>query len=323
LVGRRGVSGWQHEENGGDLLSLVQSLRTEVEELLETFEALPARVTDLDSRLHEIGRAMREVEVQVVHHDASVRDMTSLIKRLGARVEWLERNIRLQSDLAEAALDDVGPEEVRLAAVAEAGHRAQYGLLTAAARSALESAVHAHATAVRHHVQHRESALEACQDLAGTDWKSAQHAAAVQRFQQSAADTGQAYEALKRLADPALAARRQLDDDEQQHRSVADVLADGEQAWTRLNELLRDRVADAVGAGALLPSWFTGVLGPIPPVQDTRRWMDGAIALLAYRVTYAISDPMLALGTAPAQDAGPRQRHWYEQLTRQLRELQT
>ena len=323
MAARRG-SGWQQPDSGGGNVGpLVQRMRAEVEELVEAFGSVPPRLTDLDNRLREIGMAMRDLEVRVADQDATVRDAAAVLKRLNARVEWLERNIRLQAVTDEAQLDDIGPEEIRLAEIAETGQSEQAGLLSGSARSGLESAVQAHASALEAHTRHRGQAIEACRTLAGTFWSDEQHRQAATRFQQERQDAAAAKDSIRQLAGPALRASQQLSDDEDRHRAVADVVALGEQAWTTLNQLLRARLAEAVGSGALLPSWFTGVLGPIPPAQDTRAWMEAGTALLAYRVTYAVSDPIMALGSRPHAGAGSRQLSWYDSLTRQLRDLQT
>lgn len=323
MAGRR-RGAWQQPDSGGaNVVPLVQRMRAEIEELAEAFGAVPPRLTDLDNRLREIGIAMRDLEEQVAGQDSAVRDMSAMLKRLGARVEWLERNIRLQAVTAEAELDDIGPEEIRLAEIAEAGHQAQAALLSGSTRSGLESAVQAHTAAVQAHTRHREQALDACRTLADSLWTDQSHREAAEQFRQNRQQAAAAKESVRNLAGPALKAAQQLSNDENRHRMVSDVVAQGEQAWLALNQLLRTRLAEAVGSGALLPPWFTGVLGPIPPAQDTRRWMEGGTALLAYRVTYAISDPILALGPRPEPDGDERQISWYDQLARQLRDLQT
>ena len=318
----RRSGGWQQPDSSGGVGPVVQRIRAEVEELAEAYTAIPPRITDLDNRLREIGMAMRDVERQVGEQDTAVHDLTALVKRLGARVEWLERNIRLTDSAEEADLDEVGPEETRLAEVAEQGHRAQAGLLAGSSRSGLESAVQAHQDAVQSHARHRDQALDACRDLAHLPWTDPRHRQAAERFQQERADAERTRASIQDLAGPALQAAQQLAVDEERHREVADVVGRGERAWATLNGLLRSRLAEAVGSGNLLPAWFTAVLGPIPPMQDARRWMDAGTALLAYRVTYGITDPVLPLGPPPGAGSGPRRSSWHDQLTRQFRELQ-
>jgi FdhD protein len=120
----------------------------------------------------------------------------------------------------------------------------------------------------------------------------------------------------------AVEAAERLGLDEELRRAHAHVIDDGERAWAHLLARLRGRVAEAVGEGALLPAWFTTVLGPIPPAEDTRDWMEAATHLLAYRVTYGITDPVVALGSEPGEGHTARRRAWHQQLKRQLRDLQ-
>jgi hypothetical protein len=50
--------------------------------------------------------------------------------------------------------------------------------------------------------------------------------------------------------------------------------------------------------------------------------MDVATSLLAYRVTYGVTDPVVALGSPPVEAESARRRAWYQQLRRQFVELQ-
>ncbi|MEU1555603.1 hypothetical protein ABZ517_23195 [Streptomyces scabiei] len=77
------------------------------------------------------------------------------------------------------------------------------------------------------------------------------------------------------------------------------------------------RLADAIRDRALLPMWFVTVLGPVPPAHKTQEWMDLATQVLAYRVTYGITDQAVALGPAPNEYV-PR-RTEYGELTKDLR----
>jgi hypothetical protein len=306
----------------GDLSYDVVQLRNDVDDLGEAIGNLPDRLGTIDRSLDNVRLALRKVENRSVEVEVASHDLAALVKRLGARVEWLERNIRLQSAAAEAVLDDVDDTEVQLAQVAEAGHLARAELLPPAGRSALEAAVTAHSDAVRTQIQHRDAALAACEVLAETTRDDERHITAVAGFRAAVAGLTLARQRVKELATPALEAAGALGDDEEQQVAVADVVSEGELAWAALQNRLRTRVADAVGEGALLPTWFTTVLGPIPPVQDTRAWMDVATSLLAYRVTYGVSDPIATLGRQPGDSETARRRAWYQQLRRQFSDLQ-
>jgi chromosome segregation ATPase len=311
---------WEGQET--DLGFTVMQLRNDVDDLALAIENLPDRLSGLDNLVDDVRRSVRRVESRSIEIEETSRDLVALVKRLGARVEWLERNIRLQSATAEVELDDVSAAQVELAEVAEEGHVAQAELLPPARRSALEAAVAAHSAAIQAAAHHREGTLAACEVLAETTRNDDRHVTAVAEFRAGVAGLAESRQRASELAAAASEAVEILDKDEQQQVAVADVVADGERAWAELQYRLRSRVADAVGEGALLPAWFTTVLGPIPPAQDTRAWMDVATTLLAYRVTYGVTDPILALGREPGEGETARRRAWYQQLRRQLADLQ-
>jgi chromosome segregation ATPase len=306
----------------GELNYVVLQLRNDVDDLGAAIADLPDRLGNLTGSMDAVRLALRKVENRSVEVETSTQELGALVKRLDARVEWLERNIRMKSLVAEAQLDDVDHREVELAQVAEAGHVARADLLPPSGRSALEAAVEAHSAAVRAQVHHRDIALAACEILAETARDDERHIAAVAEFRAAVAGLNEARARMRELSGPALDAAGALTTDEEQTVSVADVVAEGEHAWAALQGRLRTRVADAVGEGALLPAWFTSVLGPIPPAEDTRAWMDVATSLLAYRVTYGVSDPIVALGRQPSEAETARRRAWYWQLRRQFSDLQ-
>jgi hypothetical protein len=311
---------WNPEEN--DLGYTVLQLRNDVDDLAAAIDDLPARFRSVGSVLDDVRAGLVRVEARTTEVDTGYRELTALVKRLGARVEWLERNIRLTTTTAEIEIDDVDEPEAQLARVAEQGSQARAGLLPPAGRSSLEAAVTAHADAVRAHDHQRALALEACEVLAGTRWDDEEHRSAVTAFRTAVASMDEARSAVLATADAASDASAQLASDSARQLAVADVIADGELAWAALQDRLRMRVADAVGSGGLLPTWFTGVLGPIPPAEDTGPWMDVATSLLAYRVTYDVNDPIVALGPEPGEGETARRRAWHRQLRRQLAELQ-
>lgn len=304
-----------------ELQHAVHQLRDDVEDLGTAIADLPDRFGTLSSSLNDVRTALHQVERRSQEAELTTQDLASLVKRLNARVEWLERNIRLQSEVPEAELDALDRRELELAQVAEEGHLAKAGLLQAANRSSLEAAVSAHAAAVRQHSHHREQALGACEVLADTHRDDPRHAAAVEEFELAVAGLTETRNRMRGLAAPALEAAELLATDEENQVAVADVVTEGEQAWASLQTRLRARVADAVGGGSLLPSWFTSVLGPMPAAQDTRAWMDVATSLLAYRATYSVTDPVMALGVPPVDGENPRRRAWYHQLRRQFDDL--
>jgi chromosome segregation ATPase len=304
-----------------ELQHAVAQLREDVEDLGSAIADLPDRFGGVSTSLSEVRAALNQVESRSLETELTTQDLAALVKRLSARVEWLERNIRLQDEVPEAELDALDRRELELAQVAEEGHLARAGLLQPANRSSLEAAVTAHAAAVRQHTQHREAALGACEVIADTHRDDPRHGAAVAEFEISVSGLTETRNRMQALTAAALEAAELLSADEENQVAVADVVSEGERAWTALQTRLRGRVADAVGGGALLPSWFTAVLGPMPAAQDTKAWMDVATSLLAYRATYSVTDPVMALGAPPVDGENPRRRAWYHQLRRQFDDL--
>lgn len=304
-----------------ELHHAVAQLRNDVEDLGAAITDLPDRFGSLGSSLEEVRASLTQVERRSQDTELTAQDLAALMKRLSARVEWLERNVRLQAEAPEAELDVLDRRELELAQIAEAGHLAKAGLLQAANRSSLEAAVSAHAAVTRQNTHHREAALLASEVLADTHHDDPRHAAAVEDFEIAVAGLNETRLRMQTLTAPALEAAHLLALDEENQLAVADVMTEGEQAWTALQARLRARIADAVGGGALLPGWFTAVLGPMPAAQDTRAWMEVATSLLAYRATYSVTDPFLALGAPPTDRENPRRRAWYHQLRRQFDDL--
>jgi hypothetical protein len=314
---------WEEEDGDGNLGSTLVQLRDDVDDLAAAIGDLPGRLSGYDSTLDDVRQVLGRLEKHSGEVESATTGLVSALKRLTARVEWLERNIRLQAETTEAALDDFDATDEQLATVAERGHQARAELLPPSGRSSLEAAVTAHAAAVTAETRERQLAMSACQVLADTRWDDERHTSAIAEFRSAVAGIDVARARVRELAPPALQAVTALGADEDRHLAVADVVAEGELAWDTLQARLRSRVAEAVGAGALLPAWFTSVLGPIPPAQDTRPWMDVATSLLAYRLTYAVSDPILALGREPGPESTARRRAWHLQLRRQVRDLQS
>ncbi|GAA3609536.1 hypothetical protein GCM10022223_27010 [Kineosporia mesophila] len=304
-----------------ELHHAVVQLRHDVEDLGEAISGLPHRLGTLTSSLDEVNSTLQRVERRSLEAQLAAQDLAALVKRLNARVEWLERNIRLQAEVPEVELDALDRRELELALIAEEGHLAKAGLLQAAGRSSLEAAVAAHAAALRQHAHHRDVVLATSEVLADSHREAPQHVAAAEEFEIAVTGMTETRTRMRDLAAPALEAAELLAADEENQVAVADVVTEGEQAWSALQNRLRVRIADAVGGGALLPSWFTSVLGPMPAAQDTRAWMDVATSLLAYRATYAVTDPILALGLPPVDGENPRRRAWYHQLRRQFDDL--
>ncbi|MBC2908381.1 hypothetical protein, partial [Streptomyces cupreus] len=69
---------------------------------------------------------------------------------------------------------------------------------------------------------------------------------------------------------------------------------------------------------SLLPAWFVTVLRAAPPANGTEQWLETATGVLLYRLTYDVTDQVVALGPQPPESDRYR-RSWYDQLRKDLR----
>jgi hypothetical protein len=81
---------------------------------------------------------------------------------------------------------------------------------------------------------------------------------------------------------------------------------------------VRTTLAESLGASVLPPVWFTTALGITPPRRNAEDWLDTATEVIAYRITYRVTDPVLALG-APPNPSTPNQYQRHQKLAGQLR----
>lgn len=311
------------EGQGNILHGLVQQLREDVARLREVVldSDLPGRVRFTENQLMRLRDVADDMETHLERTAAQAQEATALARRIDARVLWLERRIRL-SEARVDEIDDVTPDLVHLAASAEAGALAALALLPEPTRLELAAAVDVHDAATATLEAERDHALAAARTLADTPQGSAAHRAGLARYRTARATMADARDRAVRHQDEAREARRRLRRDDALREDTAATIEEGARADRELRGRLRDSVAEAVGTAALLPGWFTTVLGPMPPAEDTERWMDVACDLVAYRITYRITDPMVALGATPGRDANPRRQAWWRSLTAAFQELQ-
>jgi hypothetical protein len=216
------------------------------------------------------------------------------------------------------ALDAADPELLALAEVAEHAECLERGLLAPELRSACERAIsvwreHAHA-----HAELRKRALRASRTIATTNLDQAGYRAAVCEFRGAREEMARLSTLGRRSRNKATEARTQLEHDSMRRREHIDEIEHGREARARVTEVLSARLIEAVDGNIPLPVWFTDVLGTTPSPAEPVRWWEAAVSLLAYRITFRISDPSRPLGSRPGPSACARQRHWFGELDREL-----
>ncbi|MEU2931046.1 hypothetical protein ABZ636_39560 [Streptomyces sp. NPDC007251] len=122
----------------------------------------------------------------------------------------------------------------------------------------------------------------------------------------------------RRLAGVAQSAEAALAQDHVLRQAKARLIEQGDKAEKKLGWLLRGRLADAIRDRAVMPVWLVTVLGAVPPANRTQEWTDLATQVLAYRVTYEITDQVVGLGPEP-YEYGARRTQWYRELVKELR----
>jgi hypothetical protein len=312
----------------GDWAQLgMASVAAQVRELSESLEVVAGHLPVLGESVASLGEDVdrlmaerAETGAALARHDRELRELTATVKRLATQVTWIEQHIRSSGTARSVDLDHAGAELSALASAGQAGHQAEEGLLTPFARDSLETTVADHRDASVRYRDTVRALLDACARLVGTDPDDPLHGQARKDYLAAREARVQMARRVEALDDDAREAVERLaaDDAERQCRSAT--IAAGERAETELLTRLRTRLASAVRDGALLPAWLAGPLGPMPPAGTAQRWMNVAAGLLAYRITYAVTDPEDALGRLPESATGHRRR-WHARLVRDVRDL--
>ncbi|WP_327372361.1 hypothetical protein [Streptomyces sp. NBC_01217] len=305
------------ESRTGGVESELHSLRTKVGEV----EDLDYELNDIRGDVRRIEDDLSTVRTELTELDDEVRgdiqDTEQALKRLTGRVQALEAHLLAAGGAPLADLDTIDPEWQKLARTANHGWNVRSGLLPRHQREAHRLNIRHYEGAVEERDEHRDKVVEAAGVLASQPRTSREFKQAVMDFGMSRTLAESHGQRAQKLAGTAQAARAALAQDDTLRQAKASLIEQGDKAERKLNWLLRGRLADAIRDRALLPMWFVTVLGPVPPAHKTQEWMDHATQVLAYRVTYGVTDQAVALGAAPDEYV-PRRTEWHRELTKDL-----
>ena len=258
--------------------------------------------------------------------DQAVEDPADAAGPADDRVENLERRVRHLEDLLWGDAEDhrmefglSDPELVGLAKSAEYAQTLSRMLVTPRLRAGCERAIEEHRAWQRRHEQALEVALDASRTIATTTVEQERHEEAAHRFTAARAELDALEPERRRVRNSAHHARRQLAHDEEIRERCQREIDEGHRAWATLTTRLRVRAAMAADRAEPLPVWLVESLG-VPPTSGAAGWRDLAVQLLAYRLTYAVTDQHQALGDEPGNSESPRRRQWYRDLVRELRD---
>lgn len=111
----------------------------------------------------------------------------------------------------------------------------------------------------------------------------------------------------------------ELDEDDRVRAKHDDELRACRADYLKLRRGLHTKLQRAVDSGAVLPVWFTTVLGPAPPAHATEQWVKTALDVLTYRVVYGVTDQIVALGPEISTDSDDElRRSWRHTVARNL-----
>ncbi|MFB7852349.1 hypothetical protein ACFC34_35775 [Streptomyces sp. NPDC056053] len=303
------TSGMEHE------LHTLRSKLGEVEDLDYELRDIRGDIRSLEDDLGTVRNDLTELDGDVRDH---IQDTEQALKRLTGRIQALEAHLLASGGAPLADLDTIDPEWKKLARTASHGWNVRSGLLPKRQREAHRLKVREYEGAIEERDEHRDKVVEAAGVLATQPRTSREFKQAVWDFGMSRTLAEKNDQRAQNLAGPAQAARAALAQDDSLRQAKASLIDRGDKAERKLNWLLRTRLADAIRDRALLPMWFVTVLGPVPPAHKTQEWMDHATQVLAYRVTYGITDQAVALGPAPDEYV-PRRTEWHRELVEGLR----
>ncbi|WP_028815218.1 hypothetical protein [Streptomyces flavidovirens] len=303
------TGGMEHE------LHSLRSKLGEVEDLDYELRDIRGDIRSLEDDLSTVRNDLTELDDDVRGH---IQGTDQSLKRLTGRVQALEAHLLAAGGAPLADLDTIDPEWMKLARTANHGWHVRSGLLPRHQREAHRIKVREYEGAIAERDEHRDKVVEAAGILATQPRTSREFKQAVMDFGMSHTLAERHDQRARKLAGPAQTAQAALAQDDSLRQAKASLIEQGDKAERKLNWLLRSRLAEAIRDRALLPMWFVTVLGPVPPAHKTQEWMDLATQVLAYRVTYGITDQVVALEPAPDEYV-PRRTEWYLELTKDLR----
>ncbi|GAA2500711.1 hypothetical protein GCM10010406_41530 [Streptomyces thermolineatus] len=308
------------ERNTDYALSNLKSKLSDVEETVERLEdherSTMRRFDTLEADLQE---AKETAEARSDELEESITATEKGLERLTTRVSALERHLRQAEGAVVVDLDvDRGGKLRGLGLAVEEGLAASEALLSAHRRNVLQLRITQYQQARQALAGHRSTVLDAAAVLASTTAGDPRRKKAEQAFTTAAAEAQKGGERIGRLAESAQGAQAEQAADDARRAKSAAVIEAGQRAHTQLRVRLRSRLSDALTGTDLLPVWFTTALGPMAPPRRAEEWLETALDVLSYRVTYQVTDPVLALGSAPDASEAPRRAARFNELKRDL-----
>lgn len=263
------------------------------------------------------------IDLEHLPHPRVPGDGPSVAAAPEDRLAAMERRLRRLEQLAWGdgadltELDVTDPELVTLAKSAEYAQTLSRMLVTPRVRAACEHVIETARQWQEYYDYARDTAVAASRTIATTRADQERHREAARVFEAARAELAALLPSRRQTMNTAHNARQQLAHDHEVRERYGHEIAEGHRAWARLTARLRIRTSSAVERGEPMPNWLVESLG-VPPSAGAAGWRELATQLLAYRLTYGVTDPAHPLGEEPGTADSPRRRQWYRELDRQL-----
>ncbi len=303
----------------GDLARVAAGLRSEFrskvntlrEEMRRIDKAAEKRARETGARLDAIDERMGALATdQAVlrrHVQRKLQDSALRAGRIEGELQVLEGLIRRHQGHVPVDLDRV-PEELRpLVEDVREAERIRCTVLSDDARAACQEEIDDFERRGRALVETQQRAVEASRKLAvgkAGGW-AFRRAAAAYRCERARMGVQEAELAAARVKRDA--AEHDLHRDATQQQAYR--THPGASTADRLAAHVRDRIDAAVAEYDLFPPWFTTVLGHRPSPARAAQWREAAIQVVVSRITYAITDQVVALGPRPEGGGHRATRH--------------
>jgi hypothetical protein len=278
-------------------------LRRLTKSMDERTKAMGERIDAGDRRLAALAAEQDESRRRL---ERSLRDLGLRAARIEGECQLLEGLLRRQQGYVPVDLDAVPAALRPLVEDVREAERIRSALLDDNARTAHRRQISTFEDRERELARTRQQALEASRALAVAKAGGWAFRRAAARYRSARAGLSGQEAALAAAKVRRDAAERELRRDAAQQQAFQ--AHPGASVADRLAVHVRDRIETAVAEHELFPAWFTTVLGHRPAGLRAAEWRDAAVQLVLYRITYEVTDGVVALGPAP--EAGHRaERH--------------
>jgi hypothetical protein len=240
-------------------------------------------------------------------------DTGKALRRLAARVEWLEERLRASGSAPEADLEPAIEHWEDLADAVQAGRDAEESLLDPKVREQLTADVEEFARLEEDRDRAAQTVLGISTELQSTRRGDPLHRRNAEQFTSAEQRLAVATDLVAGRIPAARSAQARLAEDDKRGTSQGPTIDAGREAAQELESLLRERLEGEVRRGAVMPAWFCAEFGHAPGPVDAADWLDAAVGVLGYRLVYEVDDQRAALGTEPA--SGPL-RHPFDEYWR-------